>query len=145
MSTQFYQFSKPINRLHFIGIGGIGVSALARLARAASGRPATAASTANLFAENIKISGSDIAESELINELKNEDVDIKIGHRSDNVPNEADLVVYTTAISEDNPEFLEARRRNIPTMSRPEFLGFISQNYQTIAVAGTHGKPQLQA
>ena len=111
-------------KIHFIGIGGISMSGLAKI----------------LLKNGYKISGSDMKSSHITNSLKNEGVEIFIGHNENNV-NDADLVVYTAAISKDNPEILKAKELNIPLMDRATFLGEIMRGHKyNVAIAGTHGK-----
>lgn len=116
-------------QIHFIGIGGIGVSAIARM----------------LLAEGKNVSGSDISESRVTRELEKLGAVIKIGHAAKNLSAKTDLVVYTNAISENNPEYIKAKKINLPTLSYPEALGLISKEKYTIAVAGTHGKTTTTA
>lgn len=117
-------FKKPIH-VHFIGIGGISMSGLAEI----------------LLEEHFTISGSDSKESELTKHLEEMGVTVFYGQQASNITNDIDLVVYTAAIREDNPEFLQAREAGLPLISRAELLGQIMDNYQnSIAVAGTHGK-----
>ncbi len=112
------------NHVHFIGIGGISMSGLAEI----------------LLTEGYKVSGSDTSNSYIIERLKKLGAHIHIGHSKDNIK-DADLVVYTDAISDDNEELLEALNNNIPTVDRAAFLGAIMKNYtNSIAVSGTHGK-----
>ncbi|OGX15415.1 MAG: UDP-N-acetylmuramate--L-alanine ligase [Omnitrophica WOR_2 bacterium RBG_13_41_10] len=108
---------------HFIGIGGIGMSAIAKL----------------YLRRGIKISGSDLKESKITEELKNLGADVFIGHAAINV-NNADLVVYSSAIKEDNPEFQEAQKLKVPLLKRAEALSRLMQNKKVITVAGSHGK-----
>lgn len=116
--------------IHFIGIGGIGISALARWA----------------ISRQKKISGSDSFESELIRELIREGAKISIPHDAGHLNKDTDLVIYTEAIDKtNNPEYLEAKKRGIPTMSYFEALGELSKVKKTIAVAGTHGKTTTTA
>ncbi|MEX2410082.1 MAG: Mur ligase domain-containing protein, partial [Candidatus Paceibacterota bacterium] len=82
-----------IKKVHFIGIGGIGMSALARF----------------MLHENKEVSGSDASESDLINDLKKEGVTTHIGHQSNHINKELDLVVYTIAVQHSNPELEKAR------------------------------------
>lgn len=110
--------------IHFIGIGGISMSGLAQI----------------LLRQGCIVTGSDIKASTLTQKLSDSGAIIYIGHKADNV-NGADLVVYTAAIHNDNPELNEADRLGIPTVDRATFLGQIMKNYgKGIAVAGTHGK-----
>ena len=115
--------------LYFIGIGGIGISAVARM----------------FLLEGKKVSGSDVAESEVTEGLRKAGAKIFIGQRAENVPADCDLVIYTIAVPPDNLEFAEAKRRGIPMMSYPEALGEISRYKFTIAVSGTHGKTTTTA
>ena len=117
-------FHKPLH-IHFIGIGGISMSGLAEI----------------LLGENFPVSGSDSKNSELTQHLEEKGAKIYIGQRASNITDDIDLVVYTAAIHEDNPEFACAKEKNIPMLTRAELLGQIMKNYQLpIAVAGTHGK-----
>lgn len=114
-------FSKKV---HFIGIGGVSMSGLAAI----------------LLKNNIKVSGSDFKESEILSKLREQGACINIGHRRGYL-DDVSLVVYTAAIPSDNPEIQEAKEKNIKTMDRAEFLGFLMKNYtKNVAVAGTHGK-----
>ncbi|AJC86600.1 UDP-N-acetylmuramate--L-alanine ligase [Campylobacter sp. RM16704] len=112
-----------MQKIHFIGIGGIGISALARF----------------LKEQGFKISGSDIKESKITKELEKEGMSIKIPHHKDNVKN-VDLVVYSAAIKEDNEELISAKEQNITTLSRKEVLPMILKDKRVFAVAGAHGK-----
>ena len=118
----------PMSKAHFIGIGGIGVSAIARM----------------MLQEGKEVSGSDIAKSEITDALVKLGAKIKIGHAAKNARG-ADLVVYTPAAPKNNPELLEARRLKIPIFSYPEMLGIISRDKYTIAVSGAHGKTTTTA
>lgn len=111
-------------KIHFIGIGGISMSGLAEI----------------LLNNGYKVSGSDRSQSELTNHLEKKGAEIYIGHAKENV-NDVDLIVYTAAIPDDNPELLIAKELNIPTMDRAEFLGHVMNGHKyNIAVSGTHGK-----
>lgn len=117
-------FNKPAN-LHFIGIGGISMSGFAEL----------------LSSKGFRITGSDSHDSDITEHLESLGIQILYGQRASNIPEDTDLVVYTAAISEDNPEFLEAKRRGLPMMVRADMIGQIMKNYSNaIAVSGTHGK-----
>lgn len=125
-------FSKNFNeykKFHFIGIGGIGMSALARL----------------LKSKNKIISGSDSANSEIIESLQKEGIKVSIGHDAENLGYDVDCVVYTLAISSDNPEFLLTQKNNLPIFTYAEMLGQVSGGMKTIAVSGTHGKTTTTA
>ena len=113
------------NHIYFIGIGGISMSALAEI----------------MLEEGIKVSGSDRSDSKIIKNLQKSGADIYIKHDSKNIGHDIDLVVYTSAIAEDNPEILRAKELNIKIMDRAEFLGAVMKNYShAICVSGTHGK-----
>ncbi|MCR4284219.1 MAG: UDP-N-acetylmuramate--L-alanine ligase [Parcubacteria group bacterium] len=118
-----------IKSVHFIGIGGIGVSAIARMMKR----------------EGKAVSGSDLHGSAILADLKKAGMNIKIGHKSPNLPDNTDLVVYTTAISPNNPELKKAKKMGIFAISYPEMLGFVSGEKYTIAVSGTHGKTTTTA
>lgn len=120
-----FDFLKDTNKkVHFIGIGGISMSGLAAV----------------LLNNGFKVSGSDSKESNITNSLKAKGAEIHIGHRRENIQN-VDLVVYTAAIPQDNPEIVEAKNKNIHLMDRAEFLGHIMKGHKyNVAVAGTHGK-----
>ena len=115
--------------IHFVGIGGIGMSAIARM----------------FLLENKEVSGSDLSHSQVTQELEEVGAKIFYSQDSSHVPVGADLVVYTIAVSADNPEIVDARNRGILTLSYPEILGLISKDKFTIAVAGTHGKTTTTA
>ncbi len=116
-------------RVHFIGIGGIGISSIARM----------------MLLENKKVSGSDMNKSEITRELKKLGADIKIGHRKENLNSKTELVIYTIAVPKNNPELTKAKKLKIRTLSYPEALGLISKNLYTIAISGTHGKTTTTA
>lgn len=111
--------------IHFIGVGGIGISALAQY----------------YLIKGNKVSGSDLVSSEIIDVLKKAKAKISLGpHRKTNIPKGTDLVVYSPAVQRDNTEFVEAKSRGIKTLSYPQALGKLTKEYFTIAVSGTHGK-----
>ncbi|MGE3886001.1 MAG: UDP-N-acetylmuramate--L-alanine ligase [Vicinamibacterales bacterium] len=110
-------------RVHFVGIGGIGMSGIAEL-------------LANL---GYVVSGSDQKRSEVTNRLEGLGVTVQAGHRAENV-GEADVVVYSSAVRADNPELVEARRRRVPVIPRAEMLAELMRLRFGIAVAGAHGK-----
>ncbi|MBZ7939252.1 UDP-N-acetylmuramate--L-alanine ligase [Campylobacter sp. W0014] len=112
-----------MQKIHFIGIGGIGISALARF----------------LKEKGCVISGSDLKESKITKKLEKEGVKIFIPHHQDNVLNK-DLVIYSAAIKEENPEFKHAKSLGIKCLSRKEALPLILQDKRVFAVAGAHGK-----
>lgn len=114
--------------VHFVGIGGIGLSALARYYRASGAR----------------VSGSDSARSEITDDLRREGVPVAIGHRAGNVK-QPELIIYSAAVQNNNPELKEARRKHIPMETYAEALGKLTKKYFTIAVAGSHGKSTTTA
>lgn len=117
-------FKHPCH-IHFMGIGGISMSAFAEL----------------LHSTGFTISGSDTKESKITKHLEALGITILYGQKASNITTNIDLVVYTAAISADNPEFLAAKEANIPLMDRAEMVGQVMKNYETpIAVSGTHGK-----
>ncbi|MBQ8633254.1 MAG: UDP-N-acetylmuramate--L-alanine ligase [Lachnospiraceae bacterium] len=117
-------FNKPV-RIHFIGIGGISMSGLARL----------------LASRGFTVSGSDWHESDLTKELESLGIRVDIGQRSGNITEDMDLVVYTAAVHSDNEEFCAAQALNIPLMPRSVLLGQIMKQYpHSVGIAGTHGK-----
>lgn len=117
-------FQNPIH-IHFIGIGGISMSGLAEI----------------LKHEHFTVSGSDSRESELTRHLEQMGITVFYRQKASNITEDIDLVVYTAAIREDNPELMQVRAAKIPALSRAELLGQIMDNYKnSIAVAGTHGK-----
>lgn len=117
-------FNKPLN-VHFMGIGGISMSGLAEI----------------LIKEGFKITGSDTKASEIITQLSEMGALINIGQTADNINDDIDLIVYTAAIKEDNEEFMAAKEKGIPMLTRAQLLGQIMENYKySVAVSGTHGK-----
>lgn len=116
-------------KVYFIGIGGIGMSALARY----------------YLSQGHKVLGSDRAHSEIVRELIEQGVDIKIGHRRENISQELNLVIYSAAIPKKNPELKQARKLGIKTQRYSEALGDITKRYYTICVSGTHGKSTTTA
>lgn len=111
--------------IYFIGIGGISMSGLAEL----------------MLDEGCKVSGSDKNNSHIVKKLENMGVKIYLEHNEKNISKDIDLVVYTSAISNDNPELLKAQELNLNIMDRAEFLGYVMKNYlHSICVSGTHGK-----
>ena len=118
-----------IKKIHFIGIGGIGISAIARL----------------MNMEGKKVSGSDMSDSPILKSLSDIGIKTIIGQNAKNIPENTDLIIHTIAISKDNPEIIEAQSRNIKIATYPEMLSVISKNMKTVAVSGTHGKTTTTA
>ena len=116
----------PLRRIHLIGIGGAGMSGIARL----------------LLARRCTVSGSDLKESRGLDDLRAAGATVFVGHRADQLqlPDAPDAVVVSTAIPDRNPELLEARRCGIPVLARAQVLAALMQGSRAIAVSGTHGK-----
>lgn len=120
---------KNFSTIHFIGIGGIGMSGLARM----------------MHARGLLVGGSDMYETELTETLEKEGIAVAIGHDENRIHRDIDLVVYSAAVLEDNVEYKKVLQLGIPLLSRGAFLGLVSQEYTTIAIAGTHGKTTTTA
>lgn len=112
-----------IEKIHFVGIGGIGMSGIAEV----------------LLNLNYKVSGSDLRSSETTERLAGLGAEIGIGHTADNLKN-VDVVVISSAVHEDNPEVIEAKRLHVPVIPRAEMLAELMRMKYGIAIAGTHGK-----
>jgi UDP-N-acetylmuramate--alanine ligase len=112
-----------IEKIHFVGIGGIGMSGIAEV----------------LLNLGYKVSGSDLRESDTTERLRGLGGEICIGHAAENLTN-VDVVVTSTAVQSDNPEVIEAKRRMVPVIPRAEMLAELMRMKYGIAIAGTHGK-----
>jgi UDP-N-acetylmuramate--alanine ligase len=112
-----------IGTIHFVGIGGIGMSGIAEV----------------MHILGYRVQGSDIAESYVVEGLRKAGIGVKIGHRADNL-GDAAVVVVSSAIPRDNPELVCAYERRIPVVRRAEMLAELMRLKRTVAVAGTHGK-----
>ena len=123
MTVSSKHFMRRIRNIHFVGIGGAGMSGIAEVFH-------------NL---NYHISGSDIAENAMVRHLRDLGIDVAIGHRSENIA-DAHVVVISTAIDDQNPEIECAREMRIPVVRRAEMLAELMRFRRGIAVAGTHGK-----
>ncbi len=121
MTTDF--MSAFVKRIHFVGIGGVGMSGIAEV----------------LLNLGYQISGSDIKESETTRRLKSLSAKIFYGHKSSHIAG-AQVVVISSAVSPRNPEVLEAEKKRIPIISRAEMLSEIGRMKKTITIAGSHGK-----
>jgi UDP-N-acetylmuramate--alanine ligase len=115
--------SSRIKKVHFVGIGGTGMSGIAEV----------------LHANGFVVSGSDLTMSARLQQLKNQGVSTYVGHSAQNI-GDADLVVYSSAVRMENEELQEARKRKIPIIRRAEMLGELMRLKYTLAIAGTHGK-----
>jgi len=116
-------------KIFFVGIGGIGASALAKL----------------LQSQGKEVAGSDKYASEITDDLRKQEIKVYIGHKENNLDKDTDLVIYSAAVKEDVPERKKATKLGIPQLSYPEALGLISRNKYTIAISGTHGKSTTTA
>ena len=115
---------RRVKKVHFVGIGGIGMSGIAEL----------------LLNLGFDISGSDITESPIIEKLIRLGADVHMGHSVINLT-DADVLVYSSAVQKDNPEIQAAYEKNIPVIRRAEMLGeLIAVKETSIGVGGTHGK-----
>jgi UDP-N-acetylmuramate--alanine ligase len=114
---------RDIGPIHFVGIGGIGMSGIAEV-------------LANL---GYTVQGSDVAESANVKRLRDQGIKVAIGHDGNNV-NGADVVVVSSAIKRDNPELVTAREKRLPVVRRAEMLAELMRLKSCVAVAGTHGK-----
>jgi len=115
-------------KIHFVGIGGIGLSGLARY----------------MQKNGHSVSGSDIAETKLTKALRNDGIEVNIPHSKENIKDQ-DLVVHTAVAKPDNPELLEAKRKGIKTLSRREFLPYVVNDKKVFSVCGAHGKSTTSA
>lgn len=118
-----------VKKVYLAGIGGIGLSALAYY----------------FLAQKKKVVGSDLVSSQVTDGLINKGVDINFSQIKENVTEDIDLFLYSSALPENHPELTKAKELNIPVASYFEFLGVLSKQYKTIAVAGTNGKTTTTA
>lgn len=123
------QLFEKAQRIHFVGIGGIGMSALARM----------------LHEDGKNISGSDRESTEITKDLQELGIEVFRGHDAAHISEKTDAVVYSPAIPEDNPERARAKELGITELSYPQALGLLSRDRFTIAVAGAHGKTTTTA
>ncbi len=114
---------KKVRDVHFVGIGGVGMSGIAEI----------------LLALGFNVSGSDLQESPTSVHLRSLGAQVHVGHRKEHL-DKADVLVYSSAISENNPEVLAAKERRIPVIARAEMLAELMRMQTSIAVAGMHGK-----
>lgn len=111
-------------KIYFIGIGGIGVSALAQY----------------YLAKGYEVSGSDLAFSEVTETMRQKGAKVLLGNKAEHIRADVDLVVYSPAVKPDNPELIQAKIYNLKAKTYPEALGELTRQYKTIAVSGSHGK-----
>lgn len=118
---------KDIHSVHFIGVGGIGMSGIAIVANA----------------QGMRVSGSDLRRSAMTDKLRRQGITIHIGNRADNIgkgKDKPDIVVVSTAIYENNPELVAAKEAKIPIWHRAKLLAYLGKGKKTLAATGTHGK-----
>lgn len=118
-----------VRHVHFVGIGGIGLSAIARV----------------LVTRGVRVTGSDPVSTPITEGLTRVGVQVYREHRADNVSADTDLVIITSAVGGDNPEVVAAQARGIRVVKRRELLGELTEGYLTIGVAGSHGKTTTTA
>jgi UDP-N-acetylmuramate--alanine ligase len=116
-------------RVHFVGIGGCGMSGLARIVRAAGGI----------------CSGSDLKASPAVERLRAEGFEVSLDQTAETVPADCELVVASAAVKPDHPELAEARRRGVPVLKYAQMLGRLMIGRTGVAIAGTHGKSTTTA
>lgn len=124
MTQDMTKEQNSITSIHFIGIGGVGMSGIAKVAHD----------------QGIKVSGSDLRQSRYTDQLVEEGITVFIGHDAANVEHKPDVVVVSTAILENNVELRRAKELGIEIWHRAKMLSFLGRNLKTLAVAGTHGK-----
>lgn len=124
------KFNKDIKKIFFVGIGGTSMSGLASIAKS----------------QGFEVLGSDMKESSYTDKVKKLGIDVRIGHKKENIPDDTDLIVYSAAIHEDNPERMRGTELGIDQIERSKYLGLLSTKFQEIiGVAGTHGKTTTSA
>ena len=122
--AQYSEIFKNAKHIHFTGIGGVSMSALAMIAKS----------------QGKKVTGSDISESDSVLNLRAHGIAVTVGHHADNAIG-CDLLVYTAAVKDNNPELVFAKTNNIPHCERAALLGLLMAQYKrSVAVSGTHGK-----
>ena len=114
---------KKVKKIHFVGIGGAGMIGIARV----------------LLKKGYKISGSDVVDSSDLQKLRKDGAKVFIGHKKENIK-DSNLLVVSSAIDKNNPELVHAKKKSITTIPRAEMLGSIMIGYESIAIAGSHGK-----
>lgn len=129
MTDNNLKILQNVKRIHFIGIGGIGMSGIAEY----------------LLKKGFYVSGSDSTPSDITGKLSEIGAEIFEGHSENNLPDDVNLVVYSAAIKDDNPEFLKAKKLGVNAIKRAKLLGEIVNDKILIAVSGTHGKTSTTA
>ena len=123
--AEFENYMSPGRRGHLIGIGGVSMSSLAEV----------------LVNMGIIVTGSDMNESQNVQQLRERGIKIILGHHAENITDDIDFVVRTAAVHDDNPEIVAAREKGIPVFERTQAWGAISKDYDNaLCISGTHGK-----
>jgi len=123
-ALDFEKYAVAGSHAHLVGVGGVSMSPLAEI----------------LHGMGIKVTGSDISESRTIERLRSLGIDVKIGHRAENIEG-ADFIVRTAAVHDDNPEIVAARKAGIPVFERTQAWGSMMRNHKNaLCISGTHGK-----
>ncbi|MBE6822548.1 MAG: UDP-N-acetylmuramate--L-alanine ligase [Ruminococcaceae bacterium] len=121
---EFHDMLSKVKKIHFIGIGGSGMCPLAEI----------------LHNKGYELTGSDNNESETLDRIRSYGIPVTMGHKPENVDG-SELIVYTAAVKQDNPELVASREKGIPAVERSVMLGMVTRRYEnSIAVSGTHGK-----
>ncbi len=113
-----------VRKIHFVGIGGVGMSSLAQY----------------LYSKGYEISGSDLERNSYVEKLEKLGIHVSIGHSIQNISDDVDLVVSSSAVKKDNIEVVQAEKINVPTIKRSQLLAYIVSQSKSIAVTGSHGK-----
>jgi UDP-N-acetylmuramate--alanine ligase len=115
--------------VHFVGLGGIGMSAIALI----------------LNKMGVRVQGSDLTENYIAKSLRDKQIRYFVGHKKENITSDVNLVVKTSIIKKDNPEIVFAEEKNIPIITRAELLAMIMKEKKGVTIAGTHGKTSTTA
>ncbi|MCI1964762.1 MAG: UDP-N-acetylmuramate--L-alanine ligase [Oscillospiraceae bacterium] len=126
---EYNDILSKVKKIHFIGIGGSGMCPIAEI----------------LLHRGFELTGSDISESDTLERVRSYGIPVFMGQKAENI-NGAELVVYSAAVKQDNPELVAAREQNIPAVERSVMLGMVTRRYRNaVAVSGTHGKTTTTA
>ncbi|HEX2985963.1 MAG TPA: UDP-N-acetylmuramate--L-alanine ligase [Caproiciproducens sp.] len=126
---EYHDTLSEVKKIHFVGIGGSGMCPLAEI----------------LHNRGYELTGSDTNESETLDRIRSYGIPVTMGHKAENVDG-TEMVVYTAAVKQDNPELVAAREKGLPTVERSVLLGMVTSRYpNSVAVSGTHGKTTTTA
>lgn len=126
---EYHDTLSEVKKIHFVGIGGSGMCPLAEI----------------LHNRGYELTGSDTNESETLDRIRSYGIPVTMGHKAENVDG-TEMVVYTAAVKQDNPELVAAREKGLPTVERSVLLGMVTRRYpNSVAVSGTHGKTTTTA